>query len=259
MPTSVNINGTYRKVWPSRVCVDGVWRPDDSYVKVNGVWRKTHEHNISIDTIIGVRIIYTRDAGAKSSLYPKLRSTKELPVRMSLTGETRGHMDLIEKGVVFEYETDPPYLQGICMYRGIMYIEFADGTLLPINARSNPNLWDAPELYGTSIRMDGYEFYESYGFWVNGWNTVFHKKHHLKDYDPDSDFPYKMFRYMNNYEILPKIDQDEEFSSDISIGIAREVFDSERNMAGSYGVLDHSYKAIYVNGEAKPFVIEIYH
>lgn len=259
MPTSVNINGSYRKVWPSRVCVNGVWRPDDSYTMVNGVWRKTHEHNISIDTIIGIRIVYVRDAGATHSKYPKLQSTKNLPVQMRLTGDTRGSMDWVKKGVIFEYDRDPPYLEGICMYRAIIYLEFADGTLFPINAKGNPNILEAPEMYGLSIQITGYEFYECYGFWVNGWNTICHKKNFLKDFDPDSDLEIKRFNYLDNYEILLETEKSEDFDPGISIGIAREVYNSERNMAGSYGRLDHSYKAIYVNGKAMPFVIEIYH
>lgn len=259
MATPVNINGVYRTVWPSRVMIDGVWRSDDSYAMINGVWRKTYEHNISSANIIGVRIIYVRDPVARSDEYPSLKSTKQLPVRMTLTGDTRGNMDLVKKGVIFEYDHDHPTWEGICMYCATMYVELAGGTLLAVNPRTGPNLWDTPELCDTTIQVSGYEFYDSYGYYISGWNSIFHKTQFTKDENFHDKSQVKKFNLLNQYDILPAMTRDDNFDSGISIGIARSLRADGLNMVGSYGVLDHTYREILVNGEPKPFVIEIYH
>ncbi|MCM1439770.1 MAG: hypothetical protein NC131_11315 [Roseburia sp.] len=259
MGTSVNIGGVYRKMWPSRVMIDGVWRSDDSYAMINGVWRKTYEHNISASNIIGVRIIYVRDPAAKSDEYPELRSTKQLPVRMHLTGDTRGNMDLNDKGIIFEYDHDHPTWEGICLYRATMYVELVDGTILAVNPRTGPNLWDTPDLCETTIQINGYEFYESYGYYISGWNSICHKKQFIKDDNFTDKGQVKKFNLLNQYNILPATLRDDDFDSGILIGISRSLRNDGPNMVGSYGVLDHTYREILINGEPKPFVIEIYH
>lgn len=259
MQTHVNVRGVYRRVWPSMVQVRSVYRPNDTYAKVNGVWRQTHEHFIHPGNIIGIRIVYTRNLDMTSDEHPELKITKQLPVRMQLTGDTRGNMDLKEKGVIFEYDHDHPKWEGVCVYTAIMYAVFADETMIPINSPKEQNLWEITDLAETTIQVSGYEFYESYGYYISGWNSILHKTHFLKDSNFDSKDQVKKFNLLNHYDILPAVARDHDFDSGISIGIARSLRTDGPNMVGSYGVLDHSYREILINGEPKPFVIEIYH
>lgn len=259
MPIYVEPTVVHRRVWPSRAMVNGVWRANDSYAMVNGVWRQTHEHTISPGNIMGFRICYVRDAGATSEEYPELVSTKQLPIKMLLTGDTRGFMDLGKKGVIFEYSNLEPEWEGICMYRATMYAVFVDGSTFPLYPIGSMNIWKELTLSDISIQIDAYEYYESYGYYISGWNSIYHKKQFIKDKDFHDKSQIKNFNLLDNYDILPEGHTSEEFSPQISIGIARSLTADGLNMVGSYGALDHTWRAIFVNGEPKPFVIEIYH
>lgn len=254
------IDGVYRRTYSVHVPIGGVHRESDILVRMNGVWRTPHKIDLELSDLIGFRIIYAYDPLATFPEFPWLKSRKDLPVAMTTTGIHQGSMDFSMKGVLFEYGRELPYNEGICMYRATMYAEFADDILIPINPHK-PDLepWTTNRELTFNIQIQGYEAYEKYGYYVSGWNSIFHKKHFLDENEfPDKE-PYKNINRINSYDIFPASSRNEDFSSEISIGIARNLTTTDRNMVGSSGALDHTYKAIYVDGEPKPFVVEVYH
>jgi hypothetical protein len=262
MPATLQkINGVWRNTFSTMVTVDGVCRESDALQRVDGVWRQVHEHApIDVDTLIGFHVVYTYDPTMKSEQFPFLKSTKNLPVTMNLTGDNAGSMDTTTKGVVYHYEREMPYNEGVCVYRGTLYAEFPGDLLIPINPyRFGMEPWSTFQFADLQIQVDGYEGYESDGYYTSGWNSIFHKEQFL---DP-SKFPdkesHKNRNVLNTYDILPVESRDDDFSPEILIGISRNITTTDDNMAGSFGTLDHTYKAIYVNGVAKPFVVEIFH
>lgn len=255
------VDGVWRKTFSVHVPVNGVHRESDVLVRMNGIWRTPHKVELDISDLIGFRIVYVYDPNATYPEFPWLKSRKDLPVVMTTTGVHQGSMDLSMKGVLFEYGRELPYNEGICMYRAIMYAVFDGDILIPINPlpRTGIEHWTTNRELTFNIQIHGYEAYEKYGYYVSGWNSMFHKKHFLNENEfPDKE-PYKGINRIEPYNIFPESTRDEAFSPEITIGIARNITTTDRNMVGSSGALDHTYKAIYVNGEAKPFVIEVYH
>lgn len=260
MPIAMHrVHSVWRPAWTHHAKINGVCREIDEYQYQNGIWRCGHDHMIDTETLIGFRIVYTYDPLATYEDFPWIHSRKDLPVTMRLTGDNRGHMDMTTKGVVFEYDREMPYTEGICMYRGILYAEFPDDMLIPINSKKGSELWTTFNFADMDIRIIGYEAYESYGYYVSGWNSIFHKEQFLDPtVFPDKD-PHRTLNRLEKHTILPIEVREDDYDSGISIGIARNLTTPDRNMVGSHGVLDHTYKAIYANGEAKPFVVELYH
>ena len=268
----VNINGVFREPTSTYVNVNGIWRNVDQYVNVNGVWRQTYKHTIEESDIIGFRIIYTRITKVKHPDHPDLKVNFNLPVKMDLSGETAGKMDLNEKGVVFQYDRTDYDQEGIFVYRGDIYAELLDGKLVNVGLTlpevipddrilgSYPFLdtWNYDRINNLSIDIDGHILYESNGYHMSGWNSLFCKQQFTDPTDYPDEMDYKKQYCVNSYNILPIESRNSDFDPCAYIGIARDMHSDKGNMVGSYGVIDHTIRNIRINGIQKPFIIEIY-
>ena len=269
-----NVNGVWRKPTAMYANINGVWRDTDQYVNVNGVWRKTYERKIIEESDIkGFRIVYTRITKLKHPDYPDLTINHNLPVKFDLTGEDIGIMNLSWKGVVFQYDRFQYKEEGLLAYRGDIYAELIDEELVNVGLTlpelipdenrylgTYPYLdtWNYDRINHLNIEMDGYVLYESNGYQMKGWNSLFNKHQFIDPTEYPDTMDYKKQYRMNSYRILPIESRDEFFDASAYIGIARDMHSADGNMIGSYGVIDHTFNSIRVNGVEKPFVIEIY-
>ncbi len=274
-----NINGVWRTIQTPLVNINGVWRDSDVMVRHNGVWREQHNSRLKERDIIGFRMVYKYVENALHPEFPNLKPNKKVPAEVQLTGENTGSMDLTEKGIVFRYvregyKDDPAYLgwkdEGLLKYEGRMYAVLTDDTILDIPACTTSNV-SLDQQYGSIpyymtnlfsdmvITLEAWVTYESYGYYMNGWNNLFYKEPFIDPTNyPDKDL-HKNIKTLNSYIILPVEKRNRTFDSVASIGIARNMTSAENNMIGSYGALSHTIFNITVNGVPKPFVIELYH
>lgn len=274
MPIYHNVNGIERDTWSVQTNVNGVWRDVDQFVNVNGVFRQSYKAAIEEADIVGFRFVYKRLDSITHDNHPDLVVNHNLPVTFNLTGETFGNMDLEQKGVVFEYDRINPEQEGICVYKGDLYAVLTNDLLVNVGlTRSKvipddripgvvPNtttgVWCSNKLEHLRINIDGYILYESNGYAMDGWNSLFSKTQFLDPTDYPDEMDYKKLYQLNSYNILPLSSRDELFDSSAYIGIARDMHSKTNNMVGSYGAIDHSVSRITVNDVAKPFVFEIY-
>lgn len=273
MPTSTNINGVWREMWSGHAMINGVWRDLDSWVNVNGVWRETFKHGIEESDIAEFRLVYKFMEVAKHPDYPNLSVNRNLPIIVKLTGDTLGSVDMNQKGIVFEYSNEDYPTEGIAVYRGDLYAVLTNNEIInvglsisdaasdkriPGNVPGINEAWATNKLSNLSITIEGYALYESYGYYMAGWNSIFSKEQFLDTTNYPDKGPHKNKLLLNSYDILPIEKRVDTFDSAAYIGIARDMTSESNNMIGSYGVLDHSISAITVNGVSKPFVVELY-
>lgn len=266
------INGVWRELWTSHVKIDGVWRESNVLTMVNGVWRENHTHLLEEKDIIGFRIVYKKSETKKHPDFPHLSYNHKIPVNVRLGGDSIGSMDLHLKSIIFEYFRENPEEEGILMYEGHLYAVLNNNIIVDIgNSQNNSNderrnpeipgiseIWYTDRLNPLSIQIQGYELYESNGYYMNGWNSLFEKDNFLDPTDyPDKEY-HKNIHRLNSYNILPLDKRIDDFRAIANIGIARDMTSEVHNMIGSYGVLDQTIEIIWVNGVKKPFTMEIY-
>lgn len=273
MPAWTMVNGVWRETWTNHTNVDGVWRQNNNYVRINNIPRSVHNHYLTEDDIIGFRVVYKLSYTKTHPDYPRLSFNNDLPVRIGLTGYTPSVMDNSEKGVIYEYFNKDSDIEGIKMYEGTLYAELTNNTLIDVGATKDdpctdekipgntiniPEAWSTNRIANLPIQINGHIAYEDNGYFIDGWNSLFTKINFLDDsYFPDKDWNSKRY-VVHKHLVLPISARGENFNQVAQIGIVRDMKSSVKNMVGSYGILDHTITSITVNGVEKPFMVEIY-
>lgn len=265
------INDTWREVWGAHVKIDETWRDANVLSNVNGVWREQYNHFILESDIIGFRMVYKMASSKKHPEFPNLTVNKNLPVEVHVTGESQ-LMDFTRKGIVFQYLLDDPDMEGILMYEGTLYAVLVNGSIINVSSsngskggddRNSNNIpgeesWITNRISNLSIYMNCQVLYESFGYYMNGWNSMFDNRSFIDPTNFPNKGPNKDVQILEPLIVFPVDTESKTFSSVASIGIARNMKTPTNNMIGSYGVLDHSISGIFVDGISKPFVVEIY-
>lgn len=274
MPIWNNIDGVWRPCWTNYVKIDGVWRDADSWAKINGVWRETHRYEITADDILGFRMVYVRSDMIRHPDHPDLGFNDEIPRVVTASGESPMSMDLRPKGILFQYERGRWKEEGTIVYKGKLYAVLLDDQLVDVCGSLDPAspedrvhtgvpehdvAWITQRMQNVDIQVDGYVRYEAVGYNFCGWNRFFSKE----DFISREGFPNKDLKQdtklVEDYKLYPPISRSETFDDSCIIGIAREVDQTENNMVGSHGSLSQDIHMITVNGQEKPFTVEIYH
>lgn len=273
MPILPKINDANRNLWAASANINGVLRDLNAWSNINGVWRENHKHAVEESEIVGFRMIYKLMEKAVHPDYPKLIVNNNLPVITKLTGDRIGDMSGTTKGIVFEYSKEEYEKQGIMVYRGDLYAVLQNEQLVNVgmsisDAASDKRIPTAPgvkeswctnKLANLFIQITGYMAYESYGYFMSGWNSMFTTEQFIDPSNYPDKGPHKNKFPLNSYSILPIEERVSTFDSASYIGIARDMTSETNNMIGSSGTIDHTISAISVNGIEKPFVIELYH
>lgn len=273
MPGWTMINGVWREMWTAMPKTDGVTRSSNIYTKINGVNRVIYQHEITESDIIGFRMVYKRSVTKKHPDFPNLSFNPNLPVIVSLTGDTIGSMDMNYKGILFEYSNERVKEEGIYMYEGSLYALLSNDELvdipltkadvgpddrIPTSIPNGNHAWVSNRVAGLSIQVGYTLTYETFGYFMAGWNSFFSTDNWI-DYTnyPDKDRNEKSLP-VNSYNMLPIESRESTFDTIAQIGIARDMSSPTNNMIGSHGLLDQTIDNIWVNGIKKPFVIEMY-
>ena len=273
MAISNSINGVNRDIINASSKVNGVWRNNvDGLVKVNGVWRSAYQQSINPKDVIGFKLIYTLNSSRIHHDNLRLKFNPNIPYEFHVTGDTVGNMDLLNKGVVFEYKRDNHEEEGIIVYEGRLYAQLINGQLINVCQTFGNNkgkihedeiiseftsIQNVGKLNDLDIKISGYVLFEDYGYYFAGWNNLFNTKPFIDQTIYPDKHLYKKKLQLNSYNILPIHERDEYFDSVATIGIARDMETPIYNMNGSYGVLDHTISRITLNGNDMPFDIEI--
>lgn len=274
------VNSVWRNSKSNYTKVNGVWREADSKTKVNGVWRdvynSTSSSTIDPNNIVGFVLIYTLNKNRIHHNIPRLKYNSKIPYICKLTGDQSsiGQMDLNHKGIIFEYLRDLPEEEGIIIYEGRLYALTKDSQMVNVCKAYGSNegkttedemvtefssLIDVAKLSGLDIKINGYVYFEDYGYYIEGWNNLFNTKPWIDKTIYPIKEPHKKRLELNNYNILPVDNRPAYFDSVANIGIARDMQTPVNNMVGSHGRLDHTIDRIELNGKALPFTIELYH
>lgn len=274
MPIGNNIDGVWRPCWTNYVKIDGVWRDTDSWAKINNVWRETHRYEITADDILGFRMVYVRSDDIRHPDHPDLGFNDAIPRVVIASGKSPSSMDLEPKGILFRYDRDRFKEEGTVVYKGKLYAVLLDDQLVDVCATLDPSTmedkvntgipeldvaWITQRMSNVDIKIDGYIRYEAEGYNFCGWNRFFS----TEDFISREGFPNKDLKQetklIDDYKLYPPAVRSESFSDSCIIGIAREIDQTEDNMVGSHGSLSQDIHMITVNGQEKPFVVEIYH
>lgn len=273
MPGWSMINGVWREMWGSSPNIDGVFRDTDIYANINGVARLIYSHELSEDDVTGFRLVYKRKDNPEHSHFPNLKFNPKLPVRVNLTGSNPGSMDLSEKGILFQYTNDDVGEEGLYMYEGHLYAVLYNDEIIDIMGSqdgvgtdgrvSTPfstdgTAWQTAKITHMGINIDASLTYQTFGYWMFGWNSFFSTDHWLDPTVYPEKGPNKNTLRVNSYSILPADSRESTFAPTCQIGIARDMSSPTDNMIGSYGALDQSVGCIRLNGTPKPFVVEVY-
>lgn len=264
-----NINGVYRETWTSNSNINGVWRQGDVLPLVNGVYRESFLSDIKESDILGFRIVYKLSKEKKHPSYPHLLYNDKIPVDVYKTGDISRSMNENKKGIIFEYKRHEAYEEGIVMYEGNLYAELLNGFVINVGLFDTFTIDDdrvpttnrsieIDRLSKLSISIGARVAYQSYGYFMDGWNSIFSTEELL---DP-TRYPHKElyedYKHIDYYNILPVHNRLNTYNCMAQIGIARDMTSKDHNMVGSYGLLDHTFYEVRVNNKVKPFVVEIY-
>lgn len=273
MPGWTMINGVWREMWTSMPKIDDVTRCSNIYTKINGVNRVIYSHSLTENDIVGFRMVYKRSPMKKHPDFPHLSFNPNLPVLVSLTGDTIGSMDTNHKGILFEYSNARVKEEGIWMYQGSLYAVLTNNELLDISLTkadvgpddrisvdipSIGNAWASNRIAGLSIQIGYTLVYETFGYFMAGWNSFFSTDHWIDPTNYPEKGPNEKSLPVNSYNMLPIESRESTFDAVAQIGIARDMSSPVNNMIGSHGLLDQTIDNIWVNGVNKPFVIEMY-
>jgi len=267
------INGVWRRVWSTHVRINDVWRDSDVSNRINGVWRTSHRHELLESNIIGFRLVYQLIDNVTYPALPHLRPNPNIPVDFDLTGDNRGMMDTTRKGVIFHYRSTGSE-EGIKMYAGALYAVLDTGDILNLSRDGNEdriinsNLtsiginesWSTSRIERLIISIDGYTHCHKPTGYVGGWLSLFDKIQHFERFPNDfflSNDTIWYVGYDKSFILNPTDMRAPTYDSLATIGIARDFRTPDHNMVGSFGALDHTFDAIYINGNPKPFSVEI--
>lgn len=271
MPIFNKINNEQRCTHDVSVKVNGQWHQASQYTKVDGEWKQIHSPKYTSNDIIGFRIVYERcNNFKKHPNFDNLPVNHDIPVRFDLTGDTTGLMSLHEKGVIFEYDRTYPDVEGVSMYEGRLLAVMSNKQVIDVcqsgsgehrvtsNIPLTPEIWWSNKLNDINIEIEASISYESYGYYVAGWNSLFNIDQFLDQTNTSINKEDKNNYDINSYIILPIDNRVDSFDKVASIGIARDMHTQGLNMVGSHGNISQTIHWIKVDGEIKPFVIEIY-
>ena len=251
----VNVNGIIRRGNNTSIMTNGVWRKSTELVNANGVWRNVSfkEEIIYGNQIDGFELVYYRSKDTIYDDYPTLRNNPNLPTRFHITSESPiNEFNDVEKSVIFEYSNNEPSLEGLCVYKGVLFARLKNRySLYPISNMLDSTLSIEPDM---NIYIQGYTLCEPYGPPPLGWNRLFTSENNLAtEWNAD-----KSIVPFNSYVILPSYHRSQTYDFESYIGIARNMSDRYSNMVGSHGILDHTITKIMLNGESMPFKISIF-
>lgn len=271
MPIFNKVNGEQRGTHDVSVKVGGEWRHCSQYTKINGEWKQIHSPNYSCNDIIGFRLVYEKcNMFKKHPNFENLTVNHNIPVDFELTGDTTGIMSEHPKGVIFEYERTQPEDEGISMYEGRLLAVLSNMQVIDVcqtgngehrivsNIPGTPEIWWTNKLDNLNIEIEATVAYESYGYYMAGWNSLFSLDQFLDQTNTAVNKDNKNSYNINSYNILPVGDRCDTFDKIASIGIARDMHTQGLNMVGSHGNISQTIHWIKVDGIIKPFVIEIY-
>ncbi|MCM1222308.1 MAG: hypothetical protein NC548_48360 [Lachnospiraceae bacterium] len=273
MPIWNNIDGVWRPCWINYAKINGVWRTTESWAKINGVWRETHRYEITADDILGFRMVYVRSDDIRHPDHPDLGFNNEIPRTVVASGEHPGYMDLTPKGILFHYDRDRFKEEGTIVYKGKLYAVLLDEQLVDVCASLDPSAsedrihtgipehdvaWVTQRMTNVDIQVDGYVRYEAEGYNFCGWNRFFSTEDFIsRESYVDKDMKQDSL-IVEDYQLYPPTVRPDKFYDSCIIGIAREIDQTENNMVGSHGSLSQDIHMISVNGQPKPFVVEVY-
>lgn len=268
------IDGVWRPLWSCHAKINGEWRDIGEYTgKIDGEHREIYRHEILESDINGFRLVYKLSTNKTHPMFPHLVTNRKLPVKFSVTGENPG-MNTSVKGVLYQYDKTG-YEEGILMYEGILYAVLNSGPVVNVCLAKDTKVnndderfsgtapdmieaWSTNKMSSLSIQLNGYLAFESYGYYMSGWNSLFELEHFT---DPNK-YPINDLttdvQLSISRTILPINKRSTTYDNVASIGIARNLTTPDNNMIGSYGILDHTINSITVNDIVKPFTIEIY-
>lgn len=272
MPISTKIDGEWKDLYSPYAKIDGEWRTGNLYVKVNGVWKQVHSCDVQESDIVGFRMVYhyVDRMIHPYPRHPQLVPNKELPVSMLLTGEHVGEMDYTSKGVVFEFTNSHPKREGICLYEAGLYAVTKDGFLynvgdskydqnvLESKIPSVPKIFNTDRLAELSITIDTKMAYQTYGFYITGWNNMFTTNDFMDKNLYDEEMTFDEYKSRMEYKLLPREQRENDFHGICQIGIARDMTSTFYNMVGAHGKLSQTITKISVDGKSKPFIVELY-
>jgi hypothetical protein len=245
MPSLVNINGIIREQ-KSYTNINGILRESNSYVNVNGILRESSKRVVKEEDIKYFCFSYLPNRTIKHLDFPNLSYNPNIPALLSTTGENNDTWNYNFKGVEFEYDRRDVTEEGILMYECHLYAVLQDDYPIDVCCISDLN--------DLKIELQATLIYESNGYYIAGWNSMFSTKQFLDNKAKTED---RDFQYVNTYKILPADDREETYYPVAQIGIARDMYTKGVNMVGSYGLLDHTVHWITVNGINKPFKFEV--
>lgn len=252
MPIYVKVNGKMRECVNVYTKVDGELREISNIdVNVEGEQRPVLAQPIKEKDIIGVKIVYTACKDVIHPEHPELRYNNTIPVYFSMS-EHSDKMSMSEKSVVFEYTNDDPYNEGFMLYEGRIYAILNDHKIVDLTDTSSA--YKRERLKELTVKISGYTYYEVFGHYMNGWNSIFSTKQFLDTNVHDDRGPYKGIDHIVDYILST---ESPEFNPSSYIGIARDQTSVHKNMVGSHGTLDHTFYEIKINDVLKPFAIEI--
>lgn len=275
-----NVAGVQRRVINTYANINGVWRQSTEYVNIDGIYREIDDFSITESKIIGFKIVYISNHNAKYPDLPNLSYNPNIPATLSYIGNNAKSMDLLSKGVMFQYNNtlEPDQLEdnldqeGILKYTGHLYAFLANGlvvdvtptndivgweTRYPVN--SIPGMsetWNLNKMNNLDIQIYSKIQYRVNGINTEGWNRIFTKTNYTGQLSP----VHQMDEFTLPPEfihILPVSSRSDDFYEFAEIGIARDIHTPGRNMVGSHGYFSHNFVMVNVNGVSKPFAIEI--
>lgn len=262
MPGWALIDGIWRPMWTSCPRVDGIMRDSNVGTVIDGVTRYIHKHYFEEQDIVSFRMIYKRSM-----------TNSMIPVITDLTGESPSTCDTTRKGFIFEYSNDLPTEEGDYMYTGTLYAVTSTGEIIDVMRSTEtpasderydagiPGLeevWLTNRIMNLSISMNIEVRYDCFGYYVDGWNSMFSTEQFIDRTRYPDKGPNKDTFAIGSFPIIPIASRPKTFDFVSRIGIRRNMTDPDRNMIGSHGTFDHIIHKIWVDGVRKPFVIEKY-
>lgn len=273
MPGWSMINGVWRELWNPTPNINGVVRDSNIFTKINGVTRTIYSATMDPSDIIGFRMVYM-PADLQHPKFPYLKYNGNIPAYLSYTGGPIKRMDTTSKGVILHYTNEKWWEEGTIAWEGKLYAQLMNGEIVdvvnskdtvgsdervPTNIPGSEQAWLSSKIMGFTILMNYTTSYNAYGFQTFGWNSMFNVNEFIDESKFSDRGPNKKDESQNSYNILPTIRRSDMFDSVARIGIARDMNSKDDNMIGSYGTMSQDIHSIRLNGEIKPFIVELYH
>jgi len=253
MSERINVNGVFREPPEVASLVNGVWRKHKKiFININGVFRNTFNKKERPLVVKHFIIEYALNKFRKHPDFPTLRYNRKIPYKFQINKYNYlSNLDLNEKSLLFEYNNSKYEEEGIIMFEGHIYLvtladEKIDIGQIPIDYR----------LHDINLTISYEVVDENYGYEVFGWNSIFSANQFIHS-KGKPDVINQYHSRVNDMIIAPEWKRNEDYNPTLDIGIARDMTHPNKNMIGSRGVMTHTIYDIKVNGESKPFQIEI--